>query len=107
MNDTTRNITTLYVSFRDGSIPSFEVPLLRETTDEPFTTETAINFPNGKNIEVYVEVFSSDAVPDVSLYITEDDIDICGLRCESGVVLSYVTKFGYEVLLQVGTGPWE
>lgn len=107
MSDTAKNIKTLYVSFRDASIPSYEVPLLRETTDEPFTTETTINFPNGKNIEVYVEVFLSEEFPDVSLYVTEDDTDICGLRCESGVVLSYVTRFGHEVLLQIGTGPWE
>ena len=107
MNDSSRNLKTLYVSFRDESISSFKVELVLDAEGESYTTETTIEFPNGKSIEVYVEVFTTGEYPDVSLYVTEDNEDICGLRCESGVILSYVTRFGYEVLLQVGSGPWE
>jgi hypothetical protein len=47
------------------------------------------------------------STPDVSISVLEGEDITCAVRCTSGVVIGYETRSGIEVLLQVGTGPWE
>jgi hypothetical protein len=101
-----QNLKTLTVSFRDESIPEIRVKLGRVLVG-PYSKTVPVHLPDGTEVEVYVEVFDPDNSPDVSMYVTEGEEELCGLRCTSGVVLTCVTRSGYELILQVGTGPWE
>jgi hypothetical protein len=101
-----QSLREITVAFRDESIPTVRAKLTRVLVG-PYTRTLTVKLPKGPPIEVYAEVFDPEMSPDVSIYITESDEQPCGLRCTSGVVVSYVTRSGYEVLVQVGTGPWE
>ncbi len=101
-----QSLKELTVSFRDESIPTVRAKLSRVLAG-PYTKTLGVELPTGGSIEIYAEVFDPETSPDVSIYITEGDQEPCGLRCSSGVVLSYITRSGCECLVQVGTGPWE
>lgn len=101
-----RSLTTLYISFRDESIKPITVSITRSLLGG-FNKTIKFRLPPGDEIEIYVEVNSPDTAPDVSLYITDTVPQIVGIRCTSGMVISYVAKCGYECLFHVGTGPWE
>ena len=45
-------------------------------------------------------------IADVSLSIIEDG-RLSAIRCGSGVVFSYTTRSGLDILFQIGTGPWD
>jgi hypothetical protein len=101
-----QTLKTLTVCFRDESIPRIEVKLSRLLFG-PYSKTLPVRLPDGSEVEVYVEVFDPESTPDVSLYVTEGEEELCGLRCTSGVVLTCVTSGGYELIIQVGSGPWE
>lgn len=96
----------LRVSFRDESLDSYNVSIPRALLGG-YSKTHKVKLPPGDVLEVYVEIHNSDGTPDVSLYISDRIEQVVGIRCTSGVVVSYIAQCGYECLFQVGTGPWE
>ena len=103
-------MTFLSVAFSDEEIPTTTIDLVRSPLDGVDAYETpedvAVALPGGGEIHVSAEVYLG-TTPDVSISVLEGDHCTCAVRCTSGVVISYVSRSGVEVLIQVGTGPWE
>src|SRR5262245_34149433 len=102
-----RTQTALQVSFRDERIPRINVQLVR--LGGSYTKEVPVTLPNGEELCISAEVFDPDSGrPDVSVDTrNKADTAWCSVRCTSGLLVSYVSPGGCEVLLQVGTGPWD
>lgn len=103
------SLRQLHVSFRDESIPPYTVPLSRSLLlAGGFSKEIKVKLPPGDELTVYVEVHEEhDGAPDVSIYISDHVEQVVGLRCSSGVIVTYIANCGYECLFQIGSGPWE
>ena len=101
--------TTLRIFFRDESIPEISLPLTCEGGDDLYTLgnqEKEVVLPNGEKVLVYAEVASGVAGPDISFSIIQAERDF-DVRCNGGLVVSYTTAKGLDVLCQIGTGGWE
>jgi len=98
------------IAFRDERIPTRVVDLKMSAISGVSSFETPgdikVPLPGGGEIFVSAEVFPG-STPDVSISVLEGDEITCAVRCTSGVVVSYQTRSGVDVLLQIGTGPWE
>lgn len=94
--------------FDDDEIPEIVIPIPKLSNPEFFSlgSEQLVTLPNGEVLDVYAEVSLASSVADISLSIVEDD-RLYAIRCGSGVVFRYTTRSGFQVLLQIGTGPWE
>ena len=69
-------------------------------------SDQPVRLPNGEQVEVYAEVGLAGPRPDVSLSVVEYG-RVFGVRASWGVVVTFTTVGGLEVLLQIGTGAWE
>jgi hypothetical protein len=104
----TTSLQVLRVFFRDETLPEIVIPI-PEMGGPDFLSlgsDRPLRLPNGEQIDVYAEVAPERPIPDVSLSIIEDG-RIFGVRCGYGVVVTFMTKSEFEVLLQIGTGAWE
>ena len=104
-----RLLTILRIFFRDDEVPEISIPLERHLEEEFYTlnSEREVVLPDGHSIMVYAEASLRNLdKPDVSLSIIEGDKSV-DLRCCGGVIVSYTTATGRDVLLQIGTGAWE
>jgi hypothetical protein len=101
----------LTVAFRNERIPTKTIELQRSKIAGPDSFETdgevRVPLPGGGEIHLHAEVNLGGSTPDVSISVLEGEDITCAVRCTSGVVIGYETRSGIEVLLQVGTGPWE
>jgi hypothetical protein len=104
----TASLRQLRIFFRDQDLPDIIIPIPESGGPSflSFGSDKLIRLPNGEQIDVYAEVAPELPIPDVSLSIVEDG-RIFGVRCGYGVVVTYMTKSEFEVLLQIGTGAWE
>lgn len=96
------------VSFGDEDDEDLAIPIVEQGALRFLSTgdDVPVTLPNGETIAVYVEVGLSEDVADVSMSVVEGG-RVTAVRFGRGVVLSYTTNGGYEILLQVGTGAWE
>lgn len=104
----TASLRQLRIFFRDEDLSDIVIPI-PECGSRDFLSlgsDQPVALPNGERIDVYAEVAPDRTIPDVSLSIVEDD-RVFAVRGGLGVVVTYTTKGGLEVLLQVGTGAWE
>ena len=101
-------LTVLRVFFRDEDIADILLPLEKAGTEECYSLggERELTLPNGEVITVYAEVGLEGAVADILLTIIQGGRDL-DIRCGNNVMVSYETEGHLDVLLQVGTGPWE
>ncbi len=99
----------LRLFFRDESLKSVLLPLNHDRESGLYTVgewDVAVELPNGETMQVYAEVGDQDGVADISLSITQDGRDF-DVRCLGGLIVSYTSAGGMDVLCQIGTGPWE
>lgn len=98
----------LRITFGDDDIPEIVIAIPKISTPEFYSlgTEQLVTLPNGEVLDVYAEVSLATAVADVSLSIVENG-RLSAIRCGSGLVFSYTTRGGIELLFQIGTGPWD
>lgn len=96
------------VCFADDDLEDLLIPLEAQSDPRSLSSDVdvPITLPSGEKIAVYAEVGLEVEIADVSLSVVEDN-RVTAVRCGRGVVLSYTTIKGTEVLLQVGTGAWE
>jgi hypothetical protein len=98
----------LRVSYAGDDDEELAIPIVEQGDPRFLSTDedVPIPLPNGETIGVYAEVGLADEVADVSISIVDGE-RVTAMRCGRGGVLSYTTAGGWEVLFQVGTGPWE
>lgn len=98
----------LRVSIGGDDDEELAIPVVEQGDPRFLSTggDVQVALPNGETIGVYAEVGLGDEIADVSMSIVDGE-RITAVRCGRGGVLSYTTLGGWEVLLQVGTGPWE
>ena len=98
----------LRIIFGDDDLPEIVIAIPKISDPEFYSMgkEQLVTLPNGEVLDVYAEVSSASTVSDVSLSIVEDG-RLSAIRCGSGLVFSYTTCGGLELLFQVGTGPWD
>lgn len=65
-----------------------------------------ITLPSGEIVAVLAEAHPQGAPPSVTVSIQDAAKDIY-IRASVGIALSYTTSGGNELLLSIGTGPWE
>ncbi len=100
--------TQLRIIFGDDDIPEIVIVIAKLSDPEFYSlgTEQLVTLPNGEVLDVYAEVSLAGAAADISLSIIEDG-RLSAIRCGSGLVFSYTTRGGLELLFQIGTGPWD
>ncbi|WP_431095556.1 hypothetical protein [Polaromonas aquatica] len=100
--------TQLRITFGDDDLPEvlIAIPKMSDPDFYSLGTEQLLTLPNGEILDVYAEVSLASVVADVSLSIVEDG-RLSAIRCGSGLVFSYTTRGGLELLFQIGTGPWD
>jgi hypothetical protein len=101
--------TTLDIFFRDPAFPRTSLILRCGYDDGLYTvgeSEQEVELPNGETILVYAEVAVGESGPDISLSIIQGGRDF-DVRCSAGLIVSYTTEQGLDVLCQIGTGGWE
>lgn len=98
----------LRIQFGDDDLPEIVIPIPKMSDPEFYSVgpEQLVTLPNGEVLDVYTEVSLASAVADVSLSIIEDG-RLSAIRCGSGLVFSYTTQGGLELLFLIGTGPWD
>lgn len=101
-------LKTTRIFFRDEDIPEILIPLESQGESGFYSLETEkkVSLPNGEAIEVYAEIRLNIEPIDISLSITEKGREF-DIRCGNGVIVSYQTSGGLDVLFQIGTGAWE
>ena len=55
---------------------------------------------------MYADVATGRAITDLSFSVVEDG-RVFGVRCCDGVIVTYTTKGGLEVSLEIGSGAWD
>lgn len=104
------SLNTLTVRFRDERIKPLKKRLPLDE-DGGFEGGVTFKLPNGEKIEVFASGGEGDdEMPESDVLIGiqgENERTSCTVRCCSGVIVSYVTPSGFEILAQMGTGPWE
>jgi hypothetical protein len=102
------SITRLRVISGDDDFPEIVITIPKFSDPEFYSlgTEQMVTLPNGEVLDVYAEVSLARAIADISLSIIEDG-RLSAIRCGSGLVFSYTTRSGVELLFQIGTGPWD
>lgn len=101
----TEPLRSLRISFGDDQLL---IPI-QEQGDPSFLSiggDHPVVLPGGEQIEVYAEVGLDRPVADVCVSVVEAG-RVTAVRASVGVALSYTTRGGEEVLLEVGTGAWE
>lgn len=103
-----KNLHQLRITYPEDDAKDLVIPLSAFEGGNflSLSSDLPIELPNGETIAVYAEVAPNRAIPDISVSVVEDG-RVFGVRCGYGVVVTYSTKSGYEVLLQIGTGAWE
>ena len=93
------------VSFGDEDDEDLAIPIVEQGAPRFLSTgdDVPVTLLNGETIAVYAEVGLSEDVADVSMSVVEGG-RVTAVRFGRGVVLSYTTNGGYEILLQVGLG---
>jgi hypothetical protein len=98
----------LHITFGGDDLPEVAIAIPKMSDPEFYSlgTEQLVTLPNGEVLDVHAEVSLASAVADVSLSIVEDG-RLSAIRCGSGLVFSYTTRGGLELLFRIGTGPWD
>ncbi len=106
----TDNLTKLRIFYRNESTPEFVFSLVDNDNSGCYALgqglEQNVELFNGENIEVYAEVRSDQDPIDISLCISQAGRDL-DIRCGAGIIVSYETVEGIDLLFQIGTGTWE
>ena len=100
-------LTKVRIFFRDESVPEIILPLSDEGNGlYSLGFEQEVKLPNEEIIKVYAEVRPNEKPVDITITVIHGDREL-DIRCGAGVIVSYQTIEGIDVLIQIGTGAWE
>jgi hypothetical protein len=98
----------LRVAFRDERRKPVKVQL-RRTDDDVYESDgdVEVSFDKGRSIKVYAMYSPTEGDEELMLTVEEAGLQTLAVRCFSGAVISYITRFDEECIFYVGDLPDE
>ena len=98
----------LRIAFRDDRRKPIRISL-RKTEDDVYETDgdAEVSFGSGRSIKVYAMYSDGEGSQELMLTVDEGELQTLAVRCFSGAVVSYITRFNEECIFYVGDLPEE